>query len=311
MVEDEKRSNGQYFTEGNPFKYDQFWVWANLSDVDKKEVLEPFAGSNNLIDYLSELDFVNKFASYDISPADPEVKKRDTIEDFPTGYDVCVTNPPWLAKNSAKRRGLPFPDTEYDDLYKHCLSLCLENCKYVAAIVPASFLKANIFRKRLFSFTFMYEKMFKDTDNPVGLALFVPSNLKNTIIYNENDFVGSIVGLDVHIPNPIHDKKVRFNDPEGKLGLIAIDNTDKPSIRFCRAEEIMEYEVKPSSRNRVRISGDFKDLHGLIMRLNIEVQKFRDSTKDVFLTPFKGIRKDGFYRRRMDFDLARKFINSV
>jgi len=48
----------------------------------------------------------------------------------------------------------------------------------------------------------------------------------------------------------------------------------------------------------------------MIKKLNKKISTFRESTNDIFLTPFKGIRKDGRYRRRMDFALARDFINA-
>ena len=47
-----------------------------------------------------------------------------------------------------------------------------------------------------------------------------------------------------------------------------------------------------------------------VQKTNNELSEFRNSTKDVFLTPFKGLRKDGMYRRRMDYQLARNFIST-
>ena len=67
---------------------------------------------------LSEMGLCSRYSSFDMSPADENVFLRDSLNDFTTGYEVCVTNPPRLAKNSATVRGLPFPDCDYDDLYK-------------------------------------------------------------------------------------------------------------------------------------------------------------------------------------------------
>ena len=83
-----------------------------------KHILEPFAGSNNIINALQELNLCSQFSSFDIFAADNEVKQQDTIKSFPEGFEVSITNPPWLARNSATRRGLPFAQSNFDDLYK-------------------------------------------------------------------------------------------------------------------------------------------------------------------------------------------------
>ena len=85
--------------------------------MPKTSILEPFAGANLLISSLKDMGLCHRADSFDIAPAHTDVKLRDTLTDFPTGYEVCITNPPWLAKNSATRRGLAFPETPYDDLY--------------------------------------------------------------------------------------------------------------------------------------------------------------------------------------------------
>ena len=163
-------------------------------------LIEPFAGRGDLVRMLRELNLCARARLYDIEPAAKGIKCRDTLTSFPHNAGVVVTNPPWLARNSATRRGLPFPYCEFDDLYKHCLSVCLENADYVAAIIPASFLSSGNFGR------------------------------------NIGDFVESI---------------------------------------------------------------------------NERLEKFRDETSDVFLTPFKGLRRDGKYRQRLDYALAREFTRGA
>jgi len=114
------------------------------------------------------------FVAYDINPGSSEVEKRDTIQNFPQGYKLIITNPPYLAKNSACRKKIAFPTTEHDDLYKLCLEIMLKNCDYVGAIIPASFINAGLFQERLHSYTLLSSQMFTDTENPVCLALFSP-----------------------------------------------------------------------------------------------------------------------------------------
>ncbi len=150
--------------------------------------------------------------------------------------------------------------------------------------------------------------MFNDTDNPVCLALFDEKASSDVAVYYDNMFVGHLRDLETKAPAQKLDRVVRFNDPQGKLGFIAFDNTREPSIRFCEIGEIQQYSVKVSSRFFTRISGEFDDIPELVKQLNRRLDRFRKDTYDIFLTPFKGIRKDGHYRRRMDFALARRLI---
>ena len=312
----EKRAKGRYFTKENPFTLKPFQKWARDADLSSRAVLEPFAGANNLIHMLKREGLARRFASYDIRPASLNVLRRDTIRDFPQGFDVCITNPPWLARNSATRRGLPFPSEQYDDLYKHCLKLCLDSCAYVAAIAPASFLQSGLFQDRLQTYILLHGAVFSDTENPVCLSLFGKPRFfdgadKDIEIYYDERFVGRLSDLEKHCPQPKRARTVRFNDPDGGLGFISFDNTREPSIRFCDVREIADYEIKVSSRFITRIGGHFGDVSEIVARLNGAIGRFRAETHDVFLTPFKGIREDGRYRRRMDFALARKFINAA
>jgi hypothetical protein len=308
MVDSKKRQNGRFYTEGNPFVLKPFKDWAKKANLRKEIVLEPFAGANNIIRALQMHGYAKKFRSFDIDPRDRAVEPQDTLELFPSGYSVCVTNPPWLARNSAKRRGLDFPNTIYDDLYKHALEKCLFNCDYVAALIPATYLRSGDLRKNLEKVIFLQnQKMFSDTENPVCLALFSP-NSNRVEIFNDELSVGFLDALEKRLPIPAKAFKLKFNDPEGQLGLIAIDNTREPSIRFVPGKQLEGYQMKQTSRMITRIQvGDIKT-DDLIGKLNKDLQKFRTTTGDVFLTPFKGLRKDGYYRRRIDYSLARDFI---
>ena len=310
-----KRQHGQFFTSGNPFGSECFYEWAQSinANIAKTTVLEPFAGENSLIEHLERMNLCYDFKSFDLYPANRRVEKCDTLLNFPSGYSVCVTNPPWLAKNSATARGLPFPAMEYDDLYKFALEKCLANCEWVAALVPESFIRANLFHDRLWHFVSLTEKIFADTSHPVGLALFRPEPCEDVIVWRddkESDTkkLGTLAELMHHLPKPQPDGvPVRFNDPEGNVGLIAVDNTSERSIRFCDPRELAGYEIKHSSRAITKIAVEGR------VRLddwNDYLWKLRDKTCDVLLTSFKGMRKDGFYRRRLDWYQAKGIIHS-
>jgi len=305
-----KRELGQYFTAYNPFKNDGFLQWSRECNLQNNLILEPFAGSNNLIKMLQEMNLCNQFVSYDIEPCGFDVSFRDTLNDFPKNFDICITNPPYLAQNSAKRRDLEYPTTNYDDLYKFSLDQCLQNCKYVGAIIPASFLNSNLFRDRLSHYILLNNQMFSDTQHPVCLALFKQKS-NDVQIYEDKKYLGLLSEFQKKIPQEEKAIEMKFNDKEGQLGFIAIDNTIEPSIRFCKGSEINSNKVSFSSRSITRISIDYSCVDKLILNLNEAIANFRSETYDIFLTPFKGLRKDNKYRRRLDYSLARSLINNV
>lgn len=303
----DKRQAGRFYTQGNPFEHDAFEHWADRANLSNNVILEPFAGANGLIHHLEDMGLCTDFRSFDIQPGSSEVRRLDTLARFPRGFGVCVTNPPWLARNVATRYGLPFPDCQYQDIYAHALERCLENCDWVAALVPESFLRAGILRSRLSDFVSLTRAMFEDTDHPVGLALFDKEQVKDTVVWSGEEPVGGLSKIEKMRPLPDTDgRMVRFNDPRGNVGLLALDNTKAASIRFCHPSEIEDYKIDSTRRSitRILVEGRVR-----IAEWNEALAEFREKTCDVLMTPFRGLREDGKYRRRCDWQLARGIIH--
>lgn len=303
--QDRKRVYGQFFTKGNPFDCRAFVAWAKRAGLPRERILEPFAGANAIIGHLKSLGQAHQWSSFDIHPQARGVVERDTIADFPTGFRVCVTNPPWLAKNSATFRGLPFPDTEHDDLYKLALTRCLDHCKYVAALIPESFIRADLHQARLHTFVSLTGTMFGDTKHPVGLALFDADPVEDVIVYSGSRRVGTLAEIRRHRPPAAHEPGILFNEPQGNLGLIALDNTKEASIRFCDVRELRDYRVLDSGRHITKMHVPWKVN---LDKCNAVLSSFRAKTADVLMTCYRGIRKDGMYRRRLDWNLARDVL---
>ncbi len=303
------RQNGIYYTSlFNPFDNAIFKDWIDTHAIQKETILEPFAGNNSIIHMLQEIGMASHYTSYDIYPQSKEVQKRDTIQSYPKGYKVCITNPPWLYKSSAQRRKLYYPDTHYDNIYKLCLSLALDNNEYVGALIPASFIQSQLFTDRLEKLICINRLLFENTENPVCLALFSNRKTKDIEIYSDDRYVGKYTELKKCLPKThISTCNLTFNDPNGKLGLIAIDNNREPSIRFCHGEQLKKYTISHSSRSITRIQGiDVSE--PMLKKLNDCIDDIRKKTDDIFLTAFKGLRKDGKYRRRIEYSLARDII---
>ena len=303
-----KRKNGQYFTKGNCFKLVPFTEWFNSVPNSRTITLtEPFAGCGDIPKLMYDAGYSNRWALYDLYPQGQGILRRDSIACCPTG-ECIITNPPYLARNSATRRGLGFPDTEYDDVYKLALDRMLASAPYVAAIIPESFVTSGLFLNRVSRVISIKLRMFDDTDCPVCIALFSPGN--EFKVYSDNDLVGSIDELRTFLPIPNMAHQWEFNAKYGDVGLVAVDSTVCDTIRFVPGNSISSGIVKVSSRAITRIQGDRAYTVGaLIDEANSLLCHLRDSTQDVFLTSFKGMRRDGKYRRRLDYGLARSILD--
>lgn len=310
-----KKQYGQYFTKYNVFEHDIFTKWLKSKNIETP-ILEPFAGGNNIPYFLQNNDW-NCF-DIDITHNNkcPQFKitQQNTIENFPVGYDMCITNPPYLAKVSATRNKLKYTYNEYDDLYEKCLELCLKNCKYVAAIIPETFIRSKRFKDRLEYVISLNRKCFDDTACPCCLALFGEKSTDDFEIYDVDSYIGSYNTLKENVNKLFYYNRkydIKINDPNGNLGCICIDNTTSSSIRFCYPSEITR-QIKVSSRMQtimcidgITVDDNFLD------ELNKLLKEYRYITNDIFLASFKNLRKDSKYRRRLDFETIKQIINTV
>lgn len=316
-----KRSKGQFFTVGNPFVLDPFRAWFDtIPHVRTATLLEPFAGANNIVALMRQAGYTNDWACFDIDPPAPQahgqrVVRRDTLKRCPKGYAIAITNPPYLARHSASRHKLPYPDIEHDDLYKQALDVLLSKVSYLAAIVPESFINAGLFHDRLHSVITLASPMFEDTDHPVCLALFSPSARDRALdfmLFSDNERLGSYQELS-SVLRPIETGAApwKFNDPQGLVGLRGVDNARTASIAFVPGDTIPSSDIKHASRLITRISGVPKDipLDALLAQANALLAEYRTNTHDAMLTSFKGLREDGRYRRRLDFRAARHLLD--
>lgn len=346
---DAKRASGRYLTQGDPFGYDAVseWVDAIIESIPNRPVsaCEPYAGTNSLPSSFMGR-FKDRFESgiewtcYDITPCDssdnllPEYKvtKADTLVSVPTTHDLIVTNPPYLARNSARRRHLPFPFDHVGtgikspaDLYQIALDTCLATARWCAMLIPESFITSRYDKSRLMSVISLPGDLFSDTDCPVCLALFGPDATDDYAIY-AND--GNLIGP-ASVVRRAHDdilasgsalasatsrkSNLTFNASNGELGLYGIDSSLGAPIRFVRGEEISPSVVRQTSRSVTRIA--IADMNGktieeVVDESNRLLEEWRQSTGDVFMTAFKGVNKKTLrYRRRLSYREAKAIVS--
>lgn len=297
-----KQLLGQFYTTTDPFSIsDAFNAWYAMVPKDKT-ILEPFAGAGHLFSYIDA-----NWDGFDLQPNHPKVVEKDTIKDFPIGYEVCITNPPYLAKTVVSRKKLPVI-LNHEDLYLDALQQCLNHCSYVAAIIPSTFWNQNLFKDRLYAWDKFDMELFTDTDNPVGVAYFVPTKVNRTRTF----ISGKEVFLNTNNTPITTDFPVVFN-PEGLSPFLVngIDTIEKNNIHFRKIDgfDIAKLvdntgKCKSTNRNMFPIECPYLKEDDL-PQINKMIDSWREETQDFFLTSFKSCKKDGKYRKRISFKEVR------
>lgn len=326
-----RRRHGQHWTTGNPFVlsngklHPAFAAW--WQPVKHMAAAEPFAGQGDLCRHLPSAKWQSL---YDIRPQDlgpglPAVKRRDILNNPPKRLPpVVITNPPWLSAASAARRGMVVDMHEQTNLAWTATATILSLTKYAAIVLPASFLTSAFFwkvRHRLTDIIELDSDVFARTTQPACLALFVPApsaptKAKSLVIWRGARRVGTyshlarMAGL-----RAMRDITIVFNCPDGQIGLVGLDGEDQKRIRFVQARAIRRLGVKPTSRHSTRIKLHKRltkhELRRLLDLANRVLASYRLRTCDVLLPASHSRRKDGKYRRRLPFYIARLILSAA
>jgi len=283
----EKIELGKFYTTVNPFTGT---AWNKFKkEIDKKDtILEPFAGSNNIPKMLSEYSWV----SYDIMPEDSNIIKQDTLKNFPKGFKVCITNPPYLDIRTARDKNIKY-DSEFSDLYLDSLDKMLKNCEIVAAIIPATFYNKKAFKDRLWMWDKIDKEVFSDTGMSIGVAYFSNKKIDKTELYLNGNRVSN--------NSNFSDNKTTFNTKDANLSACLIDNTQYKNISVSNLDNFnFKKYLKPLSRYYVAFK-DERISEEDIEDLNEFISNWRTQTNDFWLTPFKSTLPNGSYRKRLGF----------
>lgn len=304
-----QRATGSFYTEVSPFRLEPFIEWFFSVTSKDSNILEPFAGCNQIPLHLKEIGFKGTFTCYDKDPSKSLVNSlkigyRDTVKNFPKGFDVCITNPPYLSKSSASNNNIKYIGDRFDDVYKKCLKLMLDNCKYVAAILPATFATSPQFRERLHTIIFVSDKLFRDTDIDVCIALFNPEKTNNVKYYQDNNLITQIGSIEVSVQPGELNVTIKFNRNDGELGLYAVDKKNK-KIRFCKGKDMPPIKSTDRTITRISVTSNIYkiDSDELIEKCNHILDKQRIASNDVSLSSYRNTD-----RKRLTFGYARNII---
>lgn len=346
LVDVDKVSRGRFMTVESSWLCGPVreFIEGALRESRERLVLDPFAGAGDLLEQCVSA-FACQAIGYDIEPggfgAGRNWRQNDSLLEIPNPRRaVIVTNPPYLASHSAARKGLApltkryFEASRFRNLYQIALERALASSNWVVAIIPESFLLAGELQNRLERAVVIEAKAFGDTEAPVLVACFGPAESKAVKVYRGEDFLGSLdellglreprglfelarqIGLEPQ-GGAASKLKVMFNVAAGRIGLRAVDGTDGITrIAFMEAGEL-DYpneRILVSSRLLTFLEVEDRadaDIPLLIEHANRLLGAVREASSDAVLAPFKGNDKTGRRRRRLDYQLARRILQTA
>ena len=315
-----KKNLGQYFTKHS------FWLKPQvkkfIEKVNPKVIIDPFVGDGDLLGVARSLGFTN-VQGFDIDPS-LGWEINDSLKSIPKFEGgLIITNPPYLAKNSATKNKLAgssyFEGNNFQDLYQLAILNALSSCDCSIFIIPETFVTASLFSECIDSITIIEENPFEDTECPICVCCFRKDVLFESRVYDI--FKGDLFLFDsfelsyrIKKYKPKSKFGISFNDLKGNLGLRGVDGVrEDDRIRFCLPKDL-DYDlskIKVSSRAITLIDVETEVSPIFIERINSLLEDYRMRTHDILLSPFKNNNEKGHRRRRIDFMLARKLINKT
>ena len=322
-----KQIDAHKITTGRFFTVKSSWLTAPVHEFiahalsHSPRVLDPFAGDGHLLEKCVDI-FNCEINGLDIHHEKWAV--NDSLRAIPAAADqMIVTNPPYLAKYSASRKGVAaavaeyFTHTDDEDLYQIALRRCLSAARFVVAIIPETFLNSAFPKHALVTVSVLEKNPFADTDVPVCVACFDTLQREGATaarIYKADAFCATLGDIHRQRLPTVRDARIQFNVAGGQIALRAVDGTDPATrIGFCAAEDFhyARDKIKVSSRLLTYIALQNvppEALPALIARANWALETLRTTTHDLILSPFKGNNKAGVRRRRLDYALARGLL---
>lgn len=154
--------SGQFMTRSD------CWLQPQIAEFIKSRnptvVLDPFAGEGDMLRAVQEL-IDCQIQGFDIQGG--KWPENDSLLGIPLLQNgMIVTNPPYLANHSAKRKGVLEQVESYyrksgrDDLYQAALDRCLASCAHVVAIVPETLLNSGYDLRHAVHVTVLHDNPF-------------------------------------------------------------------------------------------------------------------------------------------------------
>jgi len=326
-VDIDKVSLGSFYTTQPGWLTDQVRQFLEKALVESNgNLLDPFAGDGHLIDAVKADSILGKHVKqatgFDIQGQMWPI--NDSLLEIPNPkHAVILTNPPYLANHSAKRKGIDqlvakyFASSTQKNLYRIALKNALDAADYVVAIIPETFLLSTFPKHRLELAVVIQDQLFGDTDAPALVACFSKEVHEDATIFTGDQRIGNLGDILALRESAAPKHKILFNFPVGRIGLRAVDGSDdKAQIAFMPASEFDYSSNKVVISSRLMTYLDLPELSDveiglIIVQANIALSRIREQSGDLVLAPFKGNNRAGRRRRRLDYALARRILNEA
>jgi hypothetical protein len=324
-VDIDKVSLGSFYTTKSGWLTDQVRQFLEKALSESQgNLLDPFAGDGHLLEAIKSDPVlgakVKEVTGFDIQG--DAFPFNDSLVLIPNPQRaVIVTNPPYLANHSAKRKGVDqlvakyFDGSTQKNLYRIALEIALESAEYVVAIIPETFLLSTFPKHRLELAVVIQDQLFGDTDAPALVACFTKDCRADARIFTGRQSIGTLSEILALRESFAPKQVIVFNDAKGRIGLRAVDGSDgKSPIAFVAAADFHYPAESVAISSRLMTYLDLPELSDaevskMIGRANEILAQIRHASGDLVLAPFKGNDRNGKRRRRLDYALARKILN--
>jgi hypothetical protein len=307
---------GAFFTKSSSWLTSS--IRSAIESTKIKSFADPFAGEGDLLKHCLE-NFGGEIHGYDIDESLQWETNDSLLSIPPSRRFLCISNPPFLAKNSARRKsmwslvGHYFENSGRSDLYEIALDRCLNSFKHVVIILPETFLHSSYSKERCQQIVILQDNPFLDTTFPVCVTYWSPETTSDPAIYVDDKYIMTYNEMMMIRKGVSRSRRVVFNDPGGNIGLRAVDGTESSvRLKFIPGGEF-DYprdSIKVSSRAMTYISipelSTPLDVERFCINANIILENYRKESSDIIFAGFKGNNNNGIRRRRLDYALARK-----
>lgn len=339
LLKDNKKNYGQFYTKNYEYI---------LSDIkipeDIENIIEPFNGEGDLIEYIKKNEKEYNLECYDIEPKNEYTIKRDTLNN-PPDYNnkYVITNPPYLARNKSENKEL-YDKYNVNDLYKCFIKeLINQECKGGIIIIPLNFwssirvndinLRKDFINKYIIQkLNIFEEQVFEDTTYTICSIQFSikennEKNILNITIYpnkkeiktelnKENNYIigGEIYKLPLQNKYKISrlTKKNIKNKNSNILVKCIDDNKDNQiSLSYVNDEDIyIDNTPNESSRTYATLiiepSLNIELQQKLVNDFNKYLKNHREKYNSLFLTNYR--ESKDIARKRISFQLVYNIV---
>ena len=338
-----KQLAGQFYTT----RCDYILNGLPLPIQSSDRAIEPFAGTGDLLNWLTKNAPSLRVEAYDIDPKRDDILKRNTLMDPPDYKNAFViTNPPYLARNKCPDKTV-FDKYDTNDFYK-CFINSVAECAAGIFIIPAGFFLSPrdidarcrsqfLSNYRLLQVKYFEEAVFEDTHttvvafsferSPVNLTeqtvewVSMPSGERKSFhMTSENDWIigGDIYELPVNprikVFRHVEGNKLNEGEQLTEMTLCALDSGTENGRICLQYKPGYVYPAKDCSRSYATLC-----IHGATLnkveqqricnQFNELVEKKRQETWSLFLPQYRESKE--YARKRIPFDLAYRIVQHL